>query len=558
MGRVFFSVKSQIFLGALLFCALSSCDKTSLKGDAPAAKKAIQQRPNARADKAATQAEGVAPGKDSSNGAGAPDRPSDTREAHVVPVRFAEEASDAFREAFASLSGWVSRHGGSVHAAVVDLQTDSWLLQASAEQAVNVASNAKLVTAAAALELLGPNYSFSTVLLGDIAADGRANELLIRGGGAPDLSTADLFRLVQVAKGRGLEQVGDIVVDQSRFSAAFEPPAYAQQPNEWAPFRANISALALAGNTVTLNVLPTSLGQKARVWYDPPGVVEALGSVETGPPAVGDRVGWSLSGDDRARLRSTVSGSLGQGLGRRRYSRRLDNPRLSAGLALRALLEQNGVRVSGAVRLGQRDGLSVLALWKSRPLAELVRKMGKESNNFYAEMLFVALSAAASAESGEARGVAGWSSEKGAQVVRQYLEDKQLGADDVVVKNGSGLFDANRYSAQLLVGLLASLQDNPRIYQDYVSHLAMGATDGTLRKRMNHHPLAGRIRAKTGTLRACIALSGYLQRVGGKAPLAFSLIVRGISGRHSAIRQRVDEVVLAWAELVEEEADADE
>lgn len=467
------------------------------------------------------------------------------------PAAFDDSATPEFKKAFRDLEHWAETHDAKVHAALVDLESDKWLLRSREDEAVNVASNAKIVTAAAALELLGPAFTFRTELLGQIDAKGICKRLVIRGGGAPDLSVADLWRLVLVARGRGLKEVGEIVVDQSRFSERYVPPAFEQQPKEWAPFRAPVSALALDENTVTLNVSTTAEGEAARVWYYPAGIVRPTGRVETGKKGKGDRVSWSLNaGKSPQYLESKVGGSLAEGLGRRSYSRRLEDPRLAGGLALQALLDDAGISVKGEVTLGEADKEPRLALWVSQPVAELVRELGKDSNNFVAEMLFIALSASLEGKEQEALP---WSSERGAEAVTGWLKAKGLEFKGTAVKNGSGLFDADRYSAELLVSLMASLEDNPRIFQDFMSQLAIGNTDGTMRKRMKGHALAPRIRAKTGTLRDVIALSGYIQRPLGRSPAAFSITVTGVAGRYGQVRSRVDKTVLSWTEILEQE-----
>jgi D-alanyl-D-alanine carboxypeptidase/D-alanyl-D-alanine-endopeptidase (penicillin-binding protein 4) len=436
----------------------------------------------------------------------------------------------------------------------VDLETDKWLLRSGASEPVNPASNAKLVTSACALELLGPDYSFATELFGSIDEKGHATTLVLRGNGAPDLTTPDLYRLMRVAIGQGLVSVDKIVVDQSRFSEQFVPPAFEQQPEEWAPFRAPISALALNGNSISLNVVATQASEPARVWYDPPGVVVEEGRVLTSDKGAGDRVSWTLSSKKNAAYPvSEVGGKLAEGLGRRRYARRMEDPRLAPGLAFSALLKEAGVKMtSDNVELGMRSQEPRIALWKSEPLAELVRAMGKDSDNFTAEMLFVALSQHRSEEEvASKKEVPPWSSARGAEVARGWLLKKGMKLDGIVIKNGSGLFDANRLSAELLTTLLASMEDNPRIVQEFISHLATGATDGTMKKRMRGSELGPRIRAKTGTLRSVDALSGYIQRPAGKSPAAFSLIVVGPKVSHSEVRAQVDKAVLKWAKLLD-------
>jgi D-alanyl-D-alanine carboxypeptidase/D-alanyl-D-alanine-endopeptidase (penicillin-binding protein 4) len=407
--------------------------------------------------------------------------PVSAQERPLLVPHFDDSASVEFKKAFVGLDTWVRGKGGRIHAALVDLETDKWLLRSGASEPVNPASNAKLVTAAAALELLGPEYAFSTELFGSIDGKGFAAALVLRGSGAPDFTTPDLYRLMRIAIGQGLVSVDKIVVDQSHFSDQYVPPAFEQQPREWAPFRAPISALALNGNSISLNVVPTRESEPARIWYDPPGVVVESGLVLTSEKGTGDRVSWTLLADrDAAHPTSQVGGRLAFGHGRQRYARRMEDPRLAPGLAFSALLKEAGIKVADdKVVLGTREGEPRIAIWKSEPIAELVRAMGKDSDNFTAEMLFVALSQHRSEEEIASKTeVPRWSSERGAEVARAWLEKKGMKLDGIVIKNGSGLFDANRLSAELITALLASMEDNPRIAQEFISHLAMGATDG--------------------------------------------------------------------------------
>jgi len=520
-------------MGALV---LSACDKapateSANSGGGPAKKSTDDERD-------------AAPVLEPKKGDEADLVPSTSSEPELKLPAFAEGAAPEVVAIFSELSEWVRSKKGKLNVAVLDLKSDEWLVRENAEVPINVASNAKLVTAAGALELLGPSFQFRTELFGDIDEAGRAKRLVLRGGGDPEFSTADLYRLVQVARGRGLAEVEEIAVDQSLFDDKFVPPSYEQQPQEWAPFRANISALALNRNAVSLNVFSTRSGEPARVWYDPPGVVEPSGRVETGKKASGDKVHWNLEVEENPQFpASKVGGSLAEGLGRRRYARRLEDPRRAGGLALSSILKELGVKHTGEVALGERKKEPRLALWNSSPLAELVRDLGKDSDNFVAEMLLVSLSSTHKPDSEKSEPVA-WSSSLGASLLEDWLKSKSLLSEGIVVKNGSGLFDGNRYSASLLTKLLAQMAKNPRVRQEYTSQLATGGVDGTLRKRMKGHEMAGRVRAKTGTLRNVISLSGYLQRTGGEPPAAFSVIVSDLPGRHGAVRKRIDQAVL--------------
>ena len=109
------------------------------------------------------------------------------------------------------------------------------------------------------------------------------------------------------------------------------------------------------------------------------------------------------------------------------------------------------------------------------------------------------------------------------------------------------MFDANRISAHTLVKTLLHAYKDPALSRVFVDQLAVGGVDGTLKHRFLPFKKQRTIRAKTGTLDGVIALSGYAFRPDGYSPVAFSLIVSGISGKHAEVRKRVDEIVTSVA-----------
>ncbi|HSC87271.1 MAG TPA: D-alanyl-D-alanine carboxypeptidase/D-alanyl-D-alanine-endopeptidase [Polyangiaceae bacterium] len=448
-------------------------------------------------------------------------------------------ASAAVDEKAKQLEAWAAERKGHAQLAVFDLESRTWLVEHRADEPTNPASTQKLLTAAAALELLGSAHVFRTEVLGRIEGDG-IERLVLRGGGAPDLESRDWLQVAHVLHERGVTRVGKIVVDQSRFAESWVPPAFEQQPEEWAAFRAPVSALALDRNTVALRVLPGKEGETARVWFEPPGLVANTGTITTGKARAGDRVTWSLSPTaGRAELGSRVGGSLGADSSEVRYSRRLDDPRLAPGLALRELLREGGVKVPDQVTLGGAEGLPRLMHLDSQPLGSLIRALGKDSDNFTAEMLAIALSQA------DERGRTDepWSTQRGLAVMSKWLKEHGLDSTALVLKNGSGLFDANRLTAHVLVRLLDYMFDRPSNSAEYMAQLARGGRDGTLRSRFVRGPLAGRIRAKTGTLRDTSALAGYVMRADGRRPLAFAFLLGGAAGRQDEARKRIDETL---------------
>lgn len=443
----------------------------------------------------------------------------------------------ATRAAFDALGEWVRKQSGQLSAHVVDLETGETLLSDGAERPLNPASNMKLVTAAVLLDQLGPSYEFQTGLYGKVQGTS-AQKIVLRGRGDPSLTESDLWRLANALANTGVRTIEELLVDQSAFDDEYVPPAFEQQPDEWAPFRAPISAVALNRNAVVLNVAPTRADEPARVWFEPLGIVEVQGSVLTAPTGKGERVQWT-SRSEAGTLQALLGGHVAEGLPRQRFSRRLDDPRLAPGQNLKVLLERLGITV-GRVALGGADVESRISYTSSAPLVDLLRDVGKNSDNFYAEMLFKVLAQKAGAQP--------LTSAAAAEVTQRWLAALGPLPAGTRVSNGSGLFDANRLSATTLTRLLAKSYEDPRLRHDFVSHLAIGGIDGTMRSRFTTRADGRRIRAKTGSLRGAVTLSGYVLRSGTRAPIVFSLLVNGIEGQHAITRRRIDAVVSALAD----------
>jgi D-alanyl-D-alanine carboxypeptidase/D-alanyl-D-alanine-endopeptidase (penicillin-binding protein 4) len=377
-------------------------------------------------------------------------------------------------------------------------------------------------------------HRYETTLTGKLDGEAVSGPLAIRGYGDPSLTTADLASMVQELKGFGVRRIdGDVVVDQRFFDEQTTPPAFDQQPNEWAGFRAPVSAVALDENCITLTVRPSSPGAAARVEFDPPGFVDVEGTVQTAESGGADTVELALSAAG-SRMAAKVSGAVGGDSRVVRYTRRAEDPRLLAGYALKALLERANVKVSGEVKLGTARG-HVLAKHLSDPLSSLLYALGKQSDNFYAEMVFKGLGGEGKArpsKSGDA-----------AEVVTKWLE--RIGASEpgVVIKNGSGLFDANRVTAWSTVELLRWAWRDPSIQPEFVAQLSVGGVDGTLHKRFRGELTKRHVRAKTGTLDDVISLSGYVLRDGGKGPIAFSMLFNRVGGKQDAARHLADRFV---------------
>ncbi len=480
-------------------------------------------------------------------GGGARSEPGPTDTSTGAPAASATPSTRApeLEAAVRSLVRDHSMRDALVGVVVIDCESGGVLAQSGEHVLVNPASNAKLYTAAAALAILHGSHRYQTTLSGTIKG-GAASGLILRGHGDPSLRTQDLWAMVQELKAHGARRVeGDLVVDQRFFDEQTTPPAFEQQPNEWAAFRAPVSAVALNGNTVTLTVRPQATGSNAVAFFDPPGFVDVEGTIKTSDSGA-DAVGLELSktGEGGRRLAAKISGAVSVDSRLVRYTKRVEDPQLLAGYALRAIMEESGVKMTGDVKLSGNEAKEakggVLAHHESEPLSTLLYALGKNSDNFYAEMIFKSLGAEAKARPAK--------SQDAADIVTKWIEKNELGDTGFVVKNGSGLFDANRTTAHSMAKLLRFAWQDAGLRNEFVAQLSIGGVDGTLHKRFRAVRAHRAVRAKTGTLDDAIALSGYVLGPPGKGAVAYAILFNKVAGRGGAARSAADKLV----ELVHE------
>jgi serine-type D-Ala-D-Ala carboxypeptidase/endopeptidase (penicillin-binding protein 4) len=176
----------------------------------------------------------------------------------------------------------------------------------------------------------------------------------------------------------------------------------------------------------------------------------------------------------------------------------------AAARAFEAALERRGVAVRGRAVAGRAPAeFFPLAQDLSEPLAEIVRHMNRESDNFVSEMVFKHLGASF-ARRGSTAG--------GGEVVRAALADAAVPLAGVRVVDGSGLSRLDRLTAQALVAILRAADADPEIRDSFLTSLAVAGVSGTLEKRLDRRLTRGRVIAKTGTTSQASALAGFVRR----------------------------------------------
>jgi D-alanyl-D-alanine carboxypeptidase/D-alanyl-D-alanine-endopeptidase (penicillin-binding protein 4) len=180
------------------------------------------------------------------------------------------------------------------------------------------------------------------------------------------------------------------------------------------------------------------------------------------------------------------------------------NPALAAAALFRQALVARGIAVAKPARTGVLTTVGLpLAYDVSQPLAQVVRFMGRTSDNFTAELLVKQLGALVAGKGTTGAGLA---------VVRRSLGEAGVPLHGVRLADGSGLSALDRLTAASLVALLEAGLADGAISDAFVASLAVaGVNGGTLEDRMRSRPARGRVIAKTGTTSLASALSGFVR-----------------------------------------------
>jgi len=209
----------------------------------------------------------------------------------------------------------------------------------------------------------------------------------------------------------------------------------------------------------------------------------------------------------------------------------------SAAAAARAFtvaLSRRGVSVTRAPGTGNTPAVMLpLALDLSDPLAEIVRTMNRESNNFISEMLLKELGASIAR-----RG----STLAGAEIVLAELRAAGVPVAGVRIADGSGLSRDDRLTTEALVAILRTGAADPAIRDAFVTSLAVAGVSGTLKRRLDRRPTRGRVIAKTGTTSISSALAGFVRR-----RYVFAIIQNGSPVPYWTARQAQDRFVTVLA-----------
>jgi D-alanyl-D-alanine carboxypeptidase/D-alanyl-D-alanine-endopeptidase (penicillin-binding protein 4) len=439
---------------------------------------------------------------------------------------------------------------------VMSMKDGRVLYSRNGDQLFTPASNMKIYTTAAALDLLGVDYRWRTSVYADKQPDAGGvidGSLTLFGRGAPDLNSYGKNGLPSLADQlyqRGVRRVsGNIIGDESYFRGELFGLGWQWNDLQWY-FGAEPSALTIDENSLELKIAPADkVGGAASLTLNrETNYLHLVNNTMTVARDATTTIGINRGLSDNE-LR--VWGEFPNG--GRSFTAYLSvpNPALWAATLFRKALITRGIKVDGEAhsrdfRVTESEIFDPqkaveIANESSDTLGEIVRKTNKESNNLYAELILRTLgkergSSAPdpNARKNRERG----DDEAGTAVVKSWLDQNGVPSEALSIRDGSGLSRLDLVTPEATARLLVAIAGatSAAAFRD---SLPIAGRDGTLGPRLL--PETGRVSAKTGTLTYIHSLSGYATTEKNEV-LAFSIFCNDATGQSNPVRL-IDQIV---------------
>lgn len=447
-------------------------------------------------------------------------KPAATRKAPQPAVPIA--VGNTLEERLSSLVNSAVARASETSIQIVEVDSGRIVAERNPHLVLAPASNMKLFTTAAAIDLLEPAFEVTTDVhaRGDVDASGTLNgDVKIVGRGDPTIggrfhdgsATAVLQEWAADLKRAGIKTIsGDLIFEYGYFDADYIHPSWpVDQLVNW--YEAPIAAFSLQEGCVQVRVLPARNGRPCVVQLEPPtGFVTVQNSCRTGR---------GLPFITRLRGSNTivVRGGVPSRSGATEVFVTVENPVHYFAAVTTETFAREGIRVMGQVVLTPRDARTDwrLVTKHTTPLSILIYVINKKSQNHYAEQVLKMIGA-------ETRGDGSWAA--GNAEIQKWLTAKiGVPAAEFVPVDGSGMSRNNRASANAFIMLLRHMWKSPW-REEFVSSLPYsGDPDSKFGNRLRQPPFARQVYAKTGYISGVIGLSGYVHAQSGKV-YAFSFI----------------------------------
>ena len=405
------------------------------------------------------------------------------------------------------------------------------------------ASVMKLVTTFAALDTLGPAFTWNTPVYLDSKSKSKPGEkvfhgdIYIKGQGDPKFVVERLWLLMRRIQGLGIQKIdGDIVIDRSAFApVTADPGRFDGEPLR--PYNAAPDAFLVNYSTLVFTFTPDAAAGVARIQTDPPLADVKLPQQVPLTAGLCNDYRSALAADFTDPLRPRFAGGYASACGERSWPVAYADPGQFAARAVHGMWISLGASVTGGVRYGSIPA-QVLERGpaftvKSPTLAEVIRDINKYSNNVMAQQLFLTLGRGSAG--GEAQSPASFAASNA--FVQSWWAQRFGASDAPLLENGSGLSRQESISAHALGQLLQAAYAAPTM-PELMASLPIAGQDGTL-KRSNTSTSA---HLKTGSLSNVLSIGGYVLARSGKR----YVVVAMVNHANAAATRPAIDALLDW------------
>lgn len=431
-------------------------------------------------------------------------------------------ASNAFQniQAENQINQLISDNQGFWGISFQDAETGENLIQINSTKRLMPASNLKLLTSAAILQELGPDFYYETKIYGDGELNSEKiwkGNLYIVGAGDPSIdgkfTAGNRFyafeNLSSQLSIKGLE--GNIIANDSYFDAQSLPLGWSWDDLSYY-YAPEISALSFNGNCIELEV-STKDGKPQINWFPFNTDFVSFINLQTSGASEFKEFYRRLPGTNLIMLKSQLPKNYIE-----RESLTITLPSLYFIDSFAKYLQTKNITFQGELLLDHQNkdwnNYRLLANHRSPPLAELIEEVNKHSNNFYTEMLLK--TAAAHKYQMQA------STELGLELVKDFAANMGFDRQKLVLSDGSGLAYKNLVSTVEMTNFLTQMRKQ-NYFETFENSLSIAGIDGSLESRFADSVLKNKIKGKSGYISGTRALSGYLQTSKGRL-LSFSII----------------------------------
>jgi D-alanyl-D-alanine carboxypeptidase/D-alanyl-D-alanine-endopeptidase (penicillin-binding protein 4) len=441
----------------------------------------------------------------------------------------------------------------------VDVNTGEVISSYNCDLALTPASTQKLITTATALEVLGPNYKFSTKLeyVGkyDSTTNVLSGKLIIKGGGDPTLGSKYFNQTdnaafsdawIKAISDLGVKIIiGEVIGDERMYGYEIVPPTWSWE-DMGNYFGAGANGLSVFDNMYTLyyNTSDTINGTTEITKADPviPGMTfdnhvkaDAINSDKSyifGAPYTNHRY---------------INGYLPKGETDYKIKGSMPDPSYFAAYFIKERLKENGISSGDATTfrlspdLQSIDSLPHTTIIEtiSPPLSEIIKQTNYRSINLFAEHLYTHSKLKTNKFNPEGLDK---------NFPENFWSLKGIDTQGMAIYDGSGLSKYNTVTTKQMVSILKYMKKQSKYSEEFYESLAIVGKDGTVKDICKGTSAENNMRAKSGSIKAVRAYAGYVTSTSGRV-IAFSLIINNYNGTSSDTGKKMQTLMSSLADF---------